>query len=81
MPFFPSVLLCCSWGVLVRAAATMVLIAPSVDGAMFGFGVMCYSNGVRRMRIFRRAQHQSNARRCRHDVRRQRRIFTSHRSS
>ena len=33
----------------------MVLIAPSVDGAMFGFGVMCYSNGVRRMRIFRRA--------------------------
>lgn len=31
----------------------MVLIARSVDGAMFGFGVMCYSNGVRRMRVLR----------------------------
>ena len=59
----------------------MVLLSPSMDGAMFGFGVMCYSNGVRRMRIFRRAQHQSNARRCRRDVRHQRRSFTSHRSS
>ena len=38
----------------------MVLIAPSVDGAMFGFGVMCYSNGVRRMRVFRRAYHQTS---------------------
>jgi hypothetical protein len=39
-----------------RGAAAMVLLSPSMDGAMFGFGVMCYSNGVRRMRIFRRAR-------------------------
>jgi hypothetical protein len=32
----------------------MVLIAPEVDGAMFGFGIMVYSNGVRKMRLMRR---------------------------
>lgn len=32
----------------------MVFLSPELDGAMFGFGVMCYSNSVRRLRMMRR---------------------------
>ncbi len=32
----------------------MVFLTPELDGAMFGFGVMCYSNSVRRLRMMRR---------------------------
>ena len=34
----------------------MVVFSPRIDGAGFGLGIMCYSNAVRRLRMFRRAR-------------------------
>ena len=42
----------------------MVFFSPELDGAMFGFGVMCYSNSVRRLRIMRRKFLQPHRRRA-----------------
>ena len=40
---------------LQAEGAPMVFFTPELDGAMFGFSVMCYSNSVRRLRMMRRA--------------------------
>ena len=44
----------------------MVLFAPEIDGAMFGFGLMIYSNGVRKMRLMRRTPCQRSLKSARY---------------
>ena len=31
-----------------------MFFSAEINGAMFGFGVMCYSNSIRKMRMMRR---------------------------